>query len=77
MAVIMAHDIAIELLHSLGLQDQFVGSVTIEMNPGEIVVVKVTHFMTEEQSYKLKEMVKEYYLVERPKPPTFPEDRKG
>jgi len=65
MAVVMAHDIAIQLLHTLGLNDKFVGSVVIEINPNEIVMVKVVHFMTEKQGHKLIEMVKEYYLVEK------------
>jgi len=76
MAIVMAHDIAWKLIHTLGLNDQFVGKVIIKIEPDSVVEIEVTHFMTDEQSKKLIEIAKNYYLVERPKPPVFPPDRK-
>lgn len=75
MAIITTRDIAWEFIHALGLKDQFVGKVTIIMKPNDVVEVEVTHFMTEEQSEKIIEVAKRYYLVEKPIPPTFPPDR--
>jgi hypothetical protein len=77
MAILLSNDLAWKFIHALGLNDQFIGSVTITMNPNDVVKVHVTHFMTEEQSEKILELVKHYYLVEIPEPPVFPPDRES
>jgi hypothetical protein len=65
MATVMAHDIGVELIQILGLQDKFVGSITIHIDPNAVVTMDVVHFMTSKQGEDILTMMKKYYLIEK------------
>jgi hypothetical protein len=72
---IYSSDIAIRLLQAFDLNFEFVGEITIVMKPNDVVKINITHYMMEHQAEKLIEVMKEYRLIEKPEPPTFPELR--
>jgi hypothetical protein len=72
---IYSGEIAGRLLQAFGLNFEFVGEITIIMKPNEVVKINITHYMMEKQAEKLIEVMKEYRLVEKSIPPTFPEPR--
>lgn len=61
----LGHRVALKLCEVFGLDKSLTNHISIDVEPGGVVSVTTTRYVTEEESERLTALLSEYYLVER------------